>query len=400
MMRIIAAKAILVSLALLSVSCNAKQEAAAGSAPEIKDIKVEQVALSAIDDYYEATGTVRSATTSTLSARVMGNVIALRAREGDRVRAGQVLVEIDSRDTLVQLQKAQAGLAEAQHALEEVERSISAAETARTAADANRQLAATTFARYSTLFERRSVSRQEFDEVEARHKVAWAEADRAEKMVQALAARKSQALAKIDQARADTSNAKLVTGYARITSPVSGIVTARQTEIGQMTAPGAPLLTIEDNSHYRLEAVVEESQIARARIGDRALVKIDALGDREIPGRVAEIVPASDPASRSFTLKIDLPVEEYGSGLRSGMFGRASFIAGQRQAIMVPQQAIVERGQLTGVFVVDETGIARLRLIKTGKTYDGRVEALSGLSEGERIVITRVEAVSEGSRIE
>jgi hypothetical protein len=82
------------------------------------------------------------------------------------------------------------------------------------------------------------------------------------------------------------------------------------------------------------------------------------------------------------------------------MFGRASFIAGQRQAITVPQQAIVERGQLTGVFVVDETGIARLRLIKTGKTYDGRVEAISGLSEGERIVTTRVEAVSDGSRIE
>jgi multidrug efflux pump subunit AcrA (membrane-fusion protein) len=400
MIKIVAAPVLLLSLALLSASCGTKQEVATEVAPTVKDVNVEQVALSAIDDYYEATGTVRSATTSTLSARVMGNVIALRAREGDRVRRGQVLVEIDNRDTLAQLQKAQAGLSESEHALGEAERSIQAAESARAAAEANKRLAATTFARYSALLERRSVSRQEFDEVEARYKVAQAEADRSEKMVQALAARKSQALARVEQARADISNARLVTGYARITSPVSGIVTARQTDIGQMAMPGAPLLTIEDDSRYRLEAVVEESQLARARTGDRVRVRIDALGDREIPGRVAEIVPAADPASRSFILKIDLPVEEYRGGLRSGMFGRAGFSAGQRQAITVPHQAIVERGQLTGVFVVDENGIARLRLIKTGKTFGERVEVLAGLSEGERIVTTRVGDVSDGSRIE
>jgi multidrug efflux pump subunit AcrA (membrane-fusion protein) len=395
-----AAKALLASLALLAASCGGKQEVATGVAPPIQGARIEQVALSAIEDYYEATGTVRSATSSTLSARVMGNVIALRAREGDRVRAGQVLVEIDSRDTQSQLKKAQAGLSEARSALEEVERSILSAENAQVAADANKQLAAATFARYRKLFERRSVSRQEYDEVEARHKVAEAEAERAERMVQALAARKNQALAKIEQARADINNAQLVTGYARITSPISGIVTARQTDIGQMATPGAPMLTIEDDSRYRLEAVVEESQLSKARIGEAVRVRIDALGDREFEGRIAEIGSAADPASRSFTLKIDLPPGAYNAGLRSGMFGRAGFSAGQRQVISVPEQAITRRGQLTGVFILDESGIARLRLIKTGKTFGERVEVLAGLNEGERVVATRVEAVSDGSRVE
>ncbi|HSE97883.1 MAG TPA: efflux RND transporter periplasmic adaptor subunit [Blastocatellia bacterium] len=400
MKKIIAARVLLASLGLLAVSCGTtKQEAATRPAPQIKDVKIEQVALTAIDDYYEATGTVRSATTSTLSARVMGSVVALHAREGSRVKAGQVLIEIDNRDTLAQLQKARAGLSEAEHALEEAERSIRAAETAKAAAEANRQLASATLTRYRALLERRSVSPQEFDEVEARHKVAVAEADRAEKMVQALASRKNQALAKIEQARADISNAQLVTGYARITAPVGGIVTARHTDIGQMAAPGVPLLTVEDDSRYRLEAVVEESQASVARAGDQVRVRIDALAGHEIEGRVAEIVPAADPASRSFTFKIDLP-GGYGSGLRSGLFGRALFGAGQRQAITVPAQAIVERGQLTGVFVVDESGIAHLRLIKPGKTYGERVEVIAGLNEGERIVTSRVEAVSDGSRIE
>jgi multidrug efflux pump subunit AcrA (membrane-fusion protein) len=399
MRKIIAAKVLLASLALLAASCSTKQEAATEPAPHIKDVEIERVVLSTIDDYYEATGTVRSATTSTLSARIMGSVVALHAREGSRVRAGQLLIEIDNRDTLAQLQKARAGLSEVEYALEEVERSLRAAETAKAAAEANRQLASATFNRYRALLERRSVSRQEFDEVEARHKVAEAEAERAEKMIQALAARKNQALARIEQARADINNAQLVSGYARIKSPVNGIVTARHTDIGQMAAPGAPLLTIEDDSRYRLEAVVEESLSSRARAGEQVRVRIDALAGQEIDGRVSEIVPAADPASRSFTLKIDLP-GGYAAGLRSGLFGRAFFSSAQRNAVTVPERAIARRGQLTGVFVVDESGVARLRLIKTGRTYGDRVEAIAGLSEGERIVASRVEEVSDGSRIE
>ena len=392
--------ALLAALALLNASCESKQEASGEKAPALKGIKIEQVALSTIDEYYEAVGTVKSRTSSILSSKIMGSVTALRAREGDRVRAGETLIEIDNRDAATQLQKAEAGLREAEAALEEVERSESAAESAKAAVEANKALAEATFKRYEALLERRSVSRQEFDEVEAKYRVAEAEGARANRMLEMLAAKKSQVLAKIDQAKADVANARVYSGYARIIAPIDGIVTARQIDIGQMAAPGAPLLTIEDNSRYRLEASVEESRVAAIRLEDKARVMIDALGQGELDGRVAEIVPASDPASRSFTVKVDLPAVGNSTGLRSGMFGKARFVSGQRQAIMISQAAVIERGQLTSIYIIDSGGIARLRLVKTGKVYDGRVEILAGLSEGERIVTSNAETVNEGIRVQ
>ena len=385
------------AIALLTTACGRRQEAPTEKVAAIPSVKTERVVAAPIDDFYEATGTVRSKTTSVVSSRIMGSIIAIYVREGDRVRAGQTLIEIDNRDATAQLQRSQAGIREAESALDEIERNIQAAGSGKEAAEASLALAASTFNRYKALLERRSVSPQEFDEVQARYKVAGAEADRASRMSSSLVARRNQVLAKIDQARAEVANAQVYASYARVASPMNGIVTAKQAEVGAMAAPGAPLLTLEDDSRYRLEASVDESQIRNIRVGDKVTVRIDALGDEEPSGTVSEIVPAADPASRSHTVKIDLPARP---ALRSGSFGRARFSNGQKQAMTIPQRAITERGQLVSVFVVDQSGIARLRLIKTGKAYGDRVEVLTGLSDGERIIVDRVEAVSDGSRIE
>lgn len=396
-MRKTAAVIALVLMVALTISCGRRQEPATAKLPLVKEVKVEKVQQAAIDDLYEATGTVRSRTTSIVSSRIMGVIIAVRVREGERVRAGQTLIEIDSRDAEAQLKKARAGEREASDALEEVERNINAAKSAKAAAEANQALAASTFNRYKTLFERRSVSPQEFDEVQAKHRVADAEAERANRMLSSLGARKNQVLAKIEQANADVAGARISASYARITSPINGIVTAKHVEVGAMAAPGALLLTVEDDSQYRLEAAVDESRIGQIHENDQVQVRIDALGGIDLTGRVVEIVPVADPASRSHTVKIDLPAQ---SSLRSGSYGRASFVTGQKQAITVPQRAVIERGQLVSAFVVDDSGTARVRLIKTGRSYGDRVEVLSGLNEGERVVVDRVEAVSDGSRVE
>jgi len=167
-----------------------------------------------------------------------------------------------------------------------------------------------------------------------------------------------------------------------------------------MAAPGAPLLTIESGGDYRLEAAVQESQINRIHLRDQVRVQIDALGQQELAGTVVEIVPASDPTSRSYLVKVSIsPPGGNQQIIRSGLYGKARFVTGQTQAITVPQQAVVERGQLTSVYVVDQSGIARMRLVKTGKIYGDRVEVLSGLSEGEQIVVDAVAAVSDGSRV-
>lgn len=393
----IALFAVIVSLAMFGSACGKKPHATAETPATVTGVQLETVAASSVNDVYEATGTVRSKTSTVLSSKIMGTVMALRVREGDRVKAGQTLIEIDNREAAAQLQKAQAGLRQAEQAVAEADQASNAALSAKAAAEANKRLAATTLARYQTLLERKSVSPQEFDEVKARASVAEAEADRATKMLEVLAAKKKQGQAQMDQAKADIAGAQVFAGYARVVTPINGIVTAKQIEVGATATPGVPLLTIEDAAQYRLEAAIEESQIGKIHLKDRARVRIDAIGGDELEGVVAEILPAADPMSRSYTVKLDISSSQ---PLRSGLYGTARFVRGQRQAISVPASAISQRGQLTGVFVVDGANIARLRLIKTGKTFGDRVEVLSGLNEGERIAIDGIAKLTDGVKVQ
>lgn len=386
--------------AAVTLSCGGKADTASVERAAAAPVRIEKVEATPVEDYYEAVGTVRSRTTSVVSAMILGAITAAPVSEGDRVRRGTTLVEIDDSYARAQLQKAEAGLRDVEYGVEEAERAIRAAEAGQAAAEAGKKLAAATFNRYSALIERRSVSRQEFDEVEARLKIAEAEADRATRMLSLAKARRDQVVARVDQAKAEVAAACIHVGYSRIGSPIDGIVTRKQAEVGQTASPGMPLLTVEDDAHYRLEVAVEETRIGKIQVDAPVQVLIDALGDAEIEGRVVQIVPAADQASRSYTVKVELPSpEESGRILRSGLFGRARFPAGSVNVITIPRGAIVQRGQLVGVYIADESGLAHLRLIKLGKPYGDRVEVLAGLSGGERVVVEGAGAVREGGRI-
>jgi multidrug resistance efflux pump len=326
----------------------------------------------------------------------MGQVTAIHVREGDHVRAGQVLVEIEARDVAANAARAKAGVAEAEQSLVEVDRAVEAAEQARVAAAANHDLAKVTYERYATLVEARAVSRQEFDEADARYKMASADLKRASTNVELQRARRSETLARIEQARAESQSATVTLGYATIVAPTDGIVVRKVAEVGMMAQPGVPLLTIENPSTYRLEASIEERFMARVRLSAKVPVRIDALGGPTITGSVAEIVPAADPASRSVVVKIDLPAMP---DLRSGQYGIAAFPAGERAVIAVPRGALVERGQLTGIFVVDDSNIARLRFVTTGERSGDSVEILSGLDEGQRFVAGNAGNLADGRKV-
>ncbi len=381
-------------------SCARKHEQASTAAPMVQGVKIETVAQQPVDESYEAVGTVRAKNSSIVSSKVMGSIVAMKVREGDTVHAGQILVEIDSREARIQTQKSGAGLVEMKGALDEVDRNIKAAESGQAAAEANRQLATSTLRRYQRLLDRQSISPQEFDEVRARREVADAEAERAGRQLQSLEAKRRQALARIDQAKAEVAGSQVYSSFSRIAAPINGVVISKQADVGYMAAPGAPLLTIESGADYRLEAAVQESQINKIYLRDQVRVQIDALGQQELAGTVVEIVPAADPASRTYLVKISIALPGGSQQIiRSGLYGKARFITGQTQAITIPRKAVVERGQLTSVYVVDQSGIARVRLVKTGKTYSDRIEVLSGLKEGEPIVVDGVAAVNDGSRV-
>ncbi|MFN8002665.1 MAG: efflux RND transporter periplasmic adaptor subunit [Acidobacteriota bacterium] len=381
----------------LASACGKKQEVAAEKPVVVTGVKLETAALAPLEDFYEATGTVKSRTTTTLSARTMGTVVALRVHEGDRVSAGQTVVEIDNREAAAQLQKAQAGLLEAQAAQTEVEQSSNGAQAAKAAAEANKRLAQATFNRYQTLLERKSVSAQEFDEVKAKLQIAEAEVERADKMLQMIAAKKAQVRARIDQARADITNAQVYAGYARITSPITGIVIAKTVEVGSTATPGAPLLTIEDSTRYRLEAAVEESQLRRIRLRDAARVQIDALGNAEFDATVGEICRPQTPRAAAIPSN---SIRHRKACCVRECTARRVWRQRQRQAPLIPQAAPCNAANSTGVFIMDKENVARLRLVKTGKTVGGQVELLSGWQEGERFVTEGAAKLNDGNRVQ
>jgi RND family efflux transporter MFP subunit len=399
------ARILLIGLLAVGIaSCGKKEEAAPEKVSTVTGVKVETVKASSVEDFYEAVGTVRSKTTSVLSPKITGYILAVHVREADRVKPGQLLVEIDNREASAQVKRAQAGVREAQEMLREAERTARAFESAKAAAEADQALAASTFKRYEPLLQRNSVSRQEFDEVQARFRAKTAEVNRAEEMLRSVQAKREQVLARIEQADAEVAQAKVMAGYGRVYAPLPGVVAAKQAEVGALASPGSPLLTIEDDTHYRLEANVEDGMVGKIRLGEPVGVNIQALGEGWTAARVGEIRPSADPATRSSIVKIDLPENLGKKGpvrlLRSGLFGIGRFSIGKKQVIAIPQKAVFRQGELWQLFVVGPDNRARLRLIKTGMSYGDQVEVLSGLNLGERIVAEDTERVKDGDRVE
>jgi len=349
--------------------------------PLIKGVEVVAVRPESVADTFESVGTVKARQSAALSSKIIGTIVGVSVREGDHVKRGQTLIEIDSRDLAAELRGAQA-------AVEEANSAIKAGESAVSAARGQRELAAATFKRYESLVAKGSVTPQEFDEVSAKYRVANAELERAEENQRAAGARKKQTQAKV-------AYAQTLFEYSRITAPFDGVVTAKNAEVGMLASPGVALMTVEQSGLYRLEAQVGESLLAHVTLGMAVPVAVDAV-DAALTGKVGEIVPAADPQSRTFTIKIDLPTHPR---LRSGLYGKASFSRGQKQTLLLPVPAVLERGQLTGVFVAGHDGRAEFRLVKTGKRYGERFEILSGLSAGERVVVKGAERIAEGSRV-
>ncbi|MGZ4816486.1 MAG: efflux RND transporter periplasmic adaptor subunit [Terriglobales bacterium] len=356
------------SLILAAAGCSSsKQEKAA--IPETVRMAVFTTATSRVPDLITAVGTIRAAETAQISAQMMGNVISINAREGDAVKQGQVLATIDPAQAQAGLERAQAAVSAAQHEL-------SAAET-------ERSLTESTLKRFDTLYQRKSVSPQEYDEVKARYQGAVARAD---------AAQAGEA-----QAKAALAQAQSAFGYTKLRAPFNGIVTERKADPGVLAAPGMPLLTVEAAGRYRLEATVDEANLRYVHIGAIVPVMLDAYADQPLSGKVSQIVPAADPTTRTFLVKIEFPSNPV---LRSGLFGRANFTRGERDSLVVPRTAVVDRGALKGVYVIGPDQLASLRYVTVGDMVGDRLEVLSGLNAREAVVLAPGDLEIGGKRVE
>jgi RND family efflux transporter MFP subunit len=384
-----------------SVACGGHEQA---REPEPRTVQAAVVPVQRGDAprLFDAGGVVRAQTTAVITSRLLAPVIDVRVAAGDRVRAGQVLVQLDDRDLAAQARRASSGRRAA-------EQGGHAAVSERDAARAALAFAEVTHRRIAALHGRTSATDHELDETVAQLRAAEARLASAE-------ARVAEAEASLASAVAGADAADVGASWAVITAPFAGVVTETLVEAGSMASPGAPLLRLERTGGLRLDVRLDESRAAAVRPGQEVEVIFDAPmwpapeparagavspasvssdGAGPLTGRVTEVARAPDAGSHAFLLKIELPRD---LAVTSGTFARARFAGPSVSSLTVPRTAVVRRGQLTYVYVVDDQ-VARLRLVSLGASRGDEVEILAGLDEDERIVRDPSPAVSDGVRI-
>lgn len=363
---------------LTTAACSSRTESTPREdAPPIP-VTSARVTMSEVGAMFDAGGVVQARTTAVVTSRILAPIREVRVVPGERVRAGQVLVVLDGRDLGAQARGARAGAQAAGQG-------ATAAAADRRAADAALVLARATHDRIATLHAKRSATPQELDQAVAALRAAEATAAGA-------AAREQQAASGAAGAQATSESAGATESYTRVAAPFDGVVTETLVESGNMASPGMPLVRVEDTLGFRLDVRVDESRIGELAPGASVPVLLTGASGAvaTVGGTVAEVARAVDADTRAFLVKITLPDT---SGLRSGMFGRARFAGAPRRALTVPVDALVRRGQVTSVFVVDN-GVARLRMVDVRDT-----EVLAGLSEGETVIVSPAAGMTDGRRV-
>ncbi len=317
------------------------------------DLELATVAVSSVPRYYTMPGSVISDERVQLSSRISGFIRKLAVREGDPVREGQVLVEIDPSDVEGAVRRASAALASAQADLAD----------ARVDVD-----------KFTALTKTGAVPMDTLRKAEVRRQVAQA---------------------RLAEAQAALETASAQRAYTSITSPVDGVVVGRLREAGDLATPGVPILEIEARNALVFQTYVAESRVTQLDPARPVWVSLDAA-PQSYEGRLLRIVPSADPVTRRYEVKVSLPAA---AGVLPGMFGRAQFLVGEDQPLTVLRAALTERSGLAGVFRVAADGQVEFRWLRTRREIDGRVEVTAGLAAGDRVVLSPPADLRDGDRL-
>lgn len=343
------------ALATLLACGGGQDHAQPGSQAPVMTVDLATASEADWADALQATGSLEPVRRAAPGTVLMGRVDEVLHGEGDRVRSGEVLARVESRDV-------EARLAQARAAVQ--------------AARAMENNARLTRERMERLASRQAASQKNVDDAVAGHDAALANLRAAEEGVKA---------------------AEVALAYSKITAPFAGVVVEKRIEAGDTAAPGMPLFVVEDDARMKVEAALPESAVHGIARGDPVAVEIGSAGDVRAAS-LSEILPTTDPRSRTFTVRVLLDNPD--RRLRSGTFARIRIPGAPRRAVAVPVSALIRRGPLTAVFVADPTGTARLRWVTSGSEREGRVEILTGLQPGERYVVTPPGELEDGRRIE
>jgi len=342
-------------MTFLLAACGDKIEPGATQAEQqsITGLPLTVIATQAVPGQDLFIGSIESSDSGVLAARIDGRVGRLAVKVGAPVKAGQLLLTIEQNTVNDRLAEAQGG---------------------REAAAARLDLAEKTYQRYARLAKAEAVTPQELDRVTAE---------------------REQARQNFQAASAGVAQARTGAAYNQVTAPYAGTIAEQLVKSGSTVMPGTPLLVIERSGIPQARIAVPEALVGQIALGETMQLEIPAL-QRTISGTVSEVQPVSDPATRSFGVKLSLPAD---ATLTPGLFVRAHRPTAIGSALLVPMSALIQRGQLTGVYVV-EANILHFRLVTSGAQLGDQVEILSGLSAGETIVSGDVQRARSGARVE
>ena len=344
------------ALLAMAAGCGHDQEPTPLAELSAVPVQVVVVAADDVPVLIRAVGGTESYARTTLAAQLMGRIASVAVREGDRVRRDQVLVQIENADLTARRRQAEAGLGEARAVLANAEKTVE---------------------RMRNLFRENAIAEQKLDEAETGY---------------------ARAQANVAAAEQGVRQVEVNLGYSSVRATLDGVVVQKFVQPGDMAAPGAPLLAVEQQDSILVTVEINEADRPYVAVGQSVDVEIEALRDDQVrPGRVESLVPAADPGSRTFQVRV--VVLNTDGKVGSGMFARVGFPKGMREALLVPRGAVVSEGQLRGVYVHAD-GKARLRWVRLGRAWGERVEVLSGLDAGTQVIVSGLDQLRDGRPVE
>lgn len=323
----------------------ATREEAAGAVERAPTGTVITVRDTVVASTLDAAGVAEPVAQATLSTKLMGTVTEVLVKEGDRVRAGQTLLRIDARDLAAKGAQVQASIAEA---------------------EAMRRDAETNAGRMRALYADSAAPKAQLDAAETGLL-------RAEAAVRA--------------ARAGAAELGAVAAYSVVRAPFDGVVTRRFVDPGAFAAPGAPLVSVQDDSRLRVSVSAAPEAVRALRRGDPVTARIE---DAPAAGTVEGVVPAA--SGQLYT--VNAIVDNRGGRFLAGSAATLALAQGERHAILVPVRAVVREGDLAGVYLQTDGGGER-RWVRLGRTTDDTAEVVAGLRAGERIIVPAASAGGE-----
>jgi RND family efflux transporter MFP subunit len=335
--------AAIAGLILLVTACDNKPPSPAGSsAPALASIVIEPVRLP-LERFVD--GTIEAVNQATVSAQTSGRVAEILYDVDDVVPAGAVIIRLKGTEQRAGLQGAEAALTEARARNEE---------------------AATNYQRIADLFARRVVSKSQFDQATAN---------------------RDSAAARLAAAQAGLTTARAGVGYTEIRAPYGGVVTKRLVQVGESVSPGTPLMTGLSLRDLRVNTAIPQSVVLQVRKLKQAAVYV---ADSRIAATRITIFPEAATPSSTFRARLELPPGAL--DLAPGMYVKVGLVIGEVDRILVPASAVIERGEVTGVYVLGSHGEVSLRYVRPGHRFGDKLEILAGLAPADRIALDPISA--------